>query len=119
MVGVVAAVRRWVNLNHEDRLATAEEQSRAIISPLQGIPGVAAELITNVIGHQPFGVELHVDPAVAGMTAEDVVERLKAGDPPIWTRVREGEDYIIMHVFGLSEGQDTFVGQRIASLFGK
>ena len=119
MVGVVAAVRRWVNLNHEDRLATAEEQSRAIIAPLKGIPGVSAELITNIIGHQPFGVELHIDPAVTGMTAEDVVERLKAGDPPVWTRVRDGENFIIMHVFGLSEGQDTYVGQRIASLFGK
>ena len=76
-------------------------------------------MITNSIGHQPFGVELHIDPAVNGMTAEDVVERLKAGDPPVWTRVRDGENFIIMHVFGLSEGQDTYVGQRIASLFGK
>jgi hypothetical protein len=112
-------VRRWVNLNHEERLVMAEEQSRAIIAPLQGIPGVSAELITNVIGHQPFGVELHVDPALTGMTAADVVTRLKDGDPPVWTRVREGEDYIILHVFGLFEGQDTYVGQRIASLFGR
>ena len=119
MVGVVAAVRRWVNLNHEERLASAEQQSLAIIAPLRGIPGVSAELISNVIGHQPFGVQLNVDPSVTGMTAEDVVARLKEGDPPVWTRVREGEDYIIMHVFGLAEGQDTYVGQRIASLFGK
>ena len=47
------------------------------------------------------------------------VLRLKEGDPPVWTRVREGEDFIIMHVFGLAEGQDTYVGQRIAALFGK
>ena len=119
MVGVVAAVKRWVNLNHEDRLATAEQQSRAIIAPLRGIPGVTAELIENVIGHQPFGVQLAVDPAVTGMTALEVVTRLKEGDPPVWTRVREGEDFIIMHVFGLAEGQDTYVGERIAALFGR
>ena len=75
MVGVVAAVRRWVNLNHEERLVIAEEQSRAIIAPLRGIPGVSAELITNIIGHQPFGVELHIDPSAAGMTAWKLARR--------------------------------------------
>ena len=117
VVGVVAAVKRWINLNHEERLATAEEQSRAIIAPLRGIPGVSAQLITNVIGHHPFGVQLNVDPAVTGMTLQDVVAKLKEGDPPVWTRVRAGEDFIIMHVFGLMKGQDTIVGERIAALF--
>ena len=39
--------------------------------------------------------------------------------PPIWTRVRDGEDQIIIHVFGLKDGEDALVGQRIAGLFGR
>ena len=119
MVGAVAAVRRWMTMNHEDRLAETELKCRNMLKPLQSIPGVTAELINNIIGHQPYGVTLELDSAVAGLAAEDVVNRLKAGDPPIWTRIREGDTGIILHAFGLNEGEDEVVGQRIAELFNK
>jgi L-seryl-tRNA(Ser) seleniumtransferase len=117
IVGAVAAVRRWMTLNHEERLADAERKTRTILAPLQGIPGVKARFIDNIIGHMPYGLTLEVDPLETGLTVYDVVTRLKEGDPPIWTRVRDGEDWIAIHVFGLNEGEDKIVGQRIAGLF--
>ena len=119
MVGAVAAVRRWMTMNHEERLAETETKCRNMLDPLLGIPGVTVELIDNIIGHQPYGVTLEVDSIVTGFSAHDVVDRLKAGDPPIWTRVREGDTGIILHAFGLNEGEDKIVGQRIAALFDK
>ena len=119
MVGVVAAVRRWMTMNHEERLAETETKCRNMLDPLQGIPGVTVELLDNIIGHQPYGVTLEVDSSVTGISAHDVVDLLKAGDPPIWTRVREGDTGIVLHAFGLNEGEDKIVGQRIAALFGK
>ncbi len=119
MVGVVAAVNHWMTMNHEDRLATAERQCLAMMAPLRGIPGVKAEMIDNIIGHQPYGVNLRVDAAVTGLTVYDVVDKLRAGDPPIWTRVRDGQDWITLQTFGLNHGQDKIVGERIAALFGK
>ena len=118
MVGAVAAVRHWMTMNHEERLAKAERQSQTVMAPLENIPGVNVQMLENVMGHQPFGVRLHVDSSVHGLTAEDVVRKLKEGDPPIWTRVREGEDFIIIHMFGLSDGEEKIVGERIAALFG-
>src|SRR5918999_727652 len=117
IVGAVAAVRRWMTLNHEERLADAERKTRTILAPLQGIPGVKARFIDNIIGHMPYGLTLEVDPLETGLTVYDVVTRLKEGDPPTWTRVRDGEDWIAIHVFGLNEGEDKIVGQRIAGLF--
>ena len=119
MVGVVAAVRLWMTMNHEERLADTETKCRNMLAPLQGISGVTVELSDNIIGHQPYGVTMEVDPVVTGMSAQDVVDRLKAGDPPIWTRVREGDTGIILHAFGLNEGEDKVVGERIAALFAK
>ncbi len=119
MVGAVAAVRRWVTLNHEERLSDAENKTRNISAPLRDIPGVDVQLIDNVVGHMPWGLDLKVDQAVAGLSIYDVVDRLKAGDPPVWTRVREGESWITIHVFGLKDGEDQIVGERIAALFGK
>ncbi|MFQ6028685.1 MAG: aminotransferase class V-fold PLP-dependent enzyme [Dehalococcoidia bacterium] len=117
IVGAVAAVRRWMTLNHEERLAEAEARSHTILGYLQGIPGLKAELIDNVIGHMPWGLTLKVDPAVCGMTLQDIVDRLKQGDPPVWTRVREGETWISIHMFGLAPGEEHIVGERVAALF--
>ena len=119
MVGVVAAVQRWMTMNHEERLADTETKCRNMLNPLLDIPGVTVELINNIIGHQPYGVTLEVNSDVTGITAHNVVDLLKAGDPPIWTRVREGDTGIVLHAFGLNEGEDKIVGERIAALFEK
>ena len=45
-----------------------------------------------------------------------VVNKLKEGSPSIWTRVRPGEDFIVIHTFGLKNGEDKIVGERIAEI---
>ncbi len=117
MIGAVAAVRHWMTMNHEDRLADSERRSHAILSAVAGISGLRAELIDNVIGHHAYGLNLWVDPAVAGFDIYDLRDRLKDGDPPVWTRVRDDEDFITIHMFGLNPGEETTVGERIAALF--
>ena len=119
MIGAVAAVRHWMTMNHEDRLADSERRTRAILGAVAGIPGLRAELIDNVIGHQPYGLKLWVDPAVAGFDIYDLRDRLKDGDPPVWTRVRDEDDFIAIHMFGLNPGEEITVGNRIAALFNK
>jgi len=119
MVGAVAAVKRWVTLNHEERLADIEEKCRNMMTPLQNIPGVTVTLSDNPIGHQPYGVTLELDERITGISCYQLVDRLKQGNPPIWTRVREGEHFIILHAFGLAESEDIAVGRGIAELVNK
>ncbi len=114
IVGVVAAVRRWMTLNHEERLDFAEGQSQAIIKPLKEIPGVTADLNTNIKAHQPFGVFVSVDPDIVGFTNDDLVDKLRDGEPSIWTRVQDGR--LVLHVFGLGEGEAELVGNAIAAV---
>jgi L-seryl-tRNA(Ser) seleniumtransferase len=116
IVGAVAAVRRWMTMNHEERLASIEQRSRTIAKPLQGLKGVRAEIIDNIVGQQPYGVKVTIDPNVTGMTAQQVVDILKAGDPPIWTRVApDTANEIYLHIFGLNEGEEKIVGERLAA----
>ena len=119
MVGAVVAVRHWMTMNHEERLASVESRCQSLLSIVQGLDdrGLKAVMLDNVIGHQPFGLELSVDPDASGMSAQDVVDKLKEGDPPIWTRVREGEENIVIHMFGMAEGEERIVGERIRELF--
>jgi len=117
MMGCVAAVRRWMTMNHEERLANVETRTQTIVTRLRTVPGVRVEMLDNIIGHQPFGLNLWVDEAVTGMNIRQVADKLKAGDPPIWTRVRDWEDFITIHMFGLNEHEEHIVGDRIAALF--
>ncbi len=118
IVGVVAAIRLWFTMNHEERLAQTEQQCQNILAPLERVPGLTATMLTNVIGHQPFGVSIELTGPETGITLQGIVDELKTGDPPIWTRVVKGEDSITIHGYGLSEGQDKIVGDRIAAIFG-
>jgi len=119
MIGAVTAVKHWMSMNHEERLAKAERQTSTIMAFLQSIPGVTTQRIENVIGHMPYGFDMKIDAFIAGLDVYEVVDRLKAGDPPIWTRVRDGESWITIHMFGLHDGEDKIVGERIAALFTK
>ena len=116
IIGVVSAVERWVSLNHESRLAYAEQQSTSIIEHLINVPGVSVELNTNIVGHQPFGVFIDIDEDIVGLSNEDLVASLKQQDPSIWTRVPAGDTRIVLHVFGLSKGQEEIVGKTIRKL---
>jgi L-seryl-tRNA(Ser) seleniumtransferase len=119
MVGAVAAVKHWMTMNHEDRLADTEQRTRVILGLVSGIPGLRAEMIDNVIGHQPYGLNIWVDKTVAGIDVYELRDKLRDGDPPIWTRVRDEDDYITIHMFGLNPGEDRIVGERIAALVKK
>lgn len=116
MIGVVTAVRRWLTMDHEDRLTSVEQKCQNMLAPLTNIPGLHANIVENIIGHQPFGVSVRIDPDKAGLTIHELLDKLKAGDPPIWTRIRDDEDFITLHGFGLNDGEDKIVGERIADL---
>ena len=115
MMGALAAVERWFRIDHEDRLAQAEQESMAIINELRNVPGVSATLVDNIVAHQPFGVTVSVDEDVVGFNNEGLVTKLRELDPPIWTRTMDNAPLQI-HVFGLNPGEAELVGRSIAQV---
>ena len=113
IIGVYTAVKRWMGLNHEERLSYEETKTLNIINELSPIDGIKVKIIDNIIGHQPFGLSLNIDSSVYKTNNHDFVELLKNSTPPIWTRVPDGEDSIIIHVFGMNIEQSNIVGKVI------
>ena len=113
VIGVLYAVRRWMSMNHEERLTSAEKKSLYIINSLRKIEGVEVNLIDNIIGHQPFGLSLDIDEKFFNTNNEKFVEILKNSNPQVWTRVPDGEKSIIIHVFGMNQEQSEIVAEVI------
>jgi uncharacterized pyridoxal phosphate-dependent enzyme len=119
IIGCVVAVERWMSLNHEDRLSKAETMTQTIIDKIKHIPTIEVSMIDNILGVQPFGLTITPN-SKADFTVEDLVEKLKSGNPPIWTRkaffAKEDEDYMEIHMFGLNPGEEKIVGDRIVEV---
>lgn len=115
IMGALAATERWFTINHEERLAYAEQESMAIVNAVRDVPGVSATLIDNIVAHQPFGVIVSVEESIVGFNNEGLVDRLQALDPPIWTRTSDNAP-LQLHVFGLNPGEAKLVGESIAKV---
>ncbi len=119
IIGVYTAVKRWMGLNHEERLSFEETKTLNIINQIKNIEGVDVNIIDNIIGHQPFGLSLDIDSNIYKTTNEEFVEILKNSTPPIWTRVPDGEKTIVIHVFGMNLEQSNIVGRIIKEKLGE
>ena len=64
--------------------------------------------VSKALGDLEGQLLQHLDPLIQ---QGNEVDHLKAGDLPIWTRVREEDSWITIHVRGLSkEGEDRIAG---------
>ena len=113
IIGVLYAVKRWMGMNHEERLSIEETKTLNIVNFLRNIKGVKVQIINNIIGHQPFGLSMDIDSNIYKTTNIDFVEILKNSSPSIWTRVPDGEESIVIHVFGMNNEQSNIVANVI------
>ena len=116
IVGVVAAIDRWLTMNHEDRLLGYEEQLTTVEEELESVPGVATSL-----EHVPqyFGSTLNVtfDFQTVGKTAQDISEELDGGNPRIWVVVVDDQT-IAINAHALNEGEELIVADGIRTAVG-
>ena len=127
IIALVAALRTWVTMDHEERLAQNEGRLSVIQRGLSGIAGVRTEIVDT---DHYSGSSLHVvvDTRAVGMTAEEVAVELDAGEPRIWVVLGAGDvlsgkaylhneglpaDTFVINAQALNEGEDEVVADRV------
>ena len=116
VVGVVAALKRWFTMNHEDRIAMEDAKRTAIASALRGVPGVKPWIPTGPLIGPNIVVHVAIDPQVTGKTASEVLAELEAGDPPIWARSSDGGRSVSIGVQVLTDEEVTIVARRLREI---
>ncbi|WP_370324052.1 hypothetical protein [Euzebya sp.] len=116
IAGLVAAVRRYVTLDHEAERRGWYEVVEQWRTHLQGLPGVAVSVDQRNEAGQPVPrLSVVIDPAVVGRTAEDVVFALMQGEPSIAV-LADGRDGLYISPDMLQPGDDEVVRERLLSL---
>ena len=113
VVAVTVALKEWLALDHEERIADHWIKADRIIEALSGVPHI--ETVRHVEDNSlSNGVMLTLDEEALGANAAGLVEALKEGDPSIWTR--SSGNRIRIAVAHLIEDEVEIVIQRLRGL---
>jgi L-seryl-tRNA(Ser) seleniumtransferase len=116
MVGLLAAVERYLKLDHEGRAKKDEQTVAAWNEALNKLPGVTAgRSFPNEAGQPLPRTLLTIDPKAAGTSRDEVVMQLEAGNPIIAVS-KAGNDGIYLNPMTLEPGEEKIVLDRLTAL---
>jgi uncharacterized pyridoxal phosphate-dependent enzyme len=113
IVGVVAALKRYLQLDHQARLKRFEERVDRMVEALNRVKGIEARKAWVGLGHpRPVSIpRVEVELIDIGMGPKEVVDRLYQGEPRIRIYTANGRLYISPQC--LREEEDRIVIQRL------
>ena len=116
MLGLLAAVETYLAADQAAVERDFEKRAETIRSSAAAVPGVKAEVfVPEVANHVPH-VRITWDAAAKGFNANDVVNRLRDGEPSIGTR-SEG-DAVVIGVWMMRPGEDKIVARQLRQVLG-
>ena len=109
MIGVLAAIERYLKVDHEAEMRVLESRASHIIEVLSKVKGLRAErYVPEIANHVPH-VQLDWE---GGLTARDVVRQLREGEPPIAISQR-GERGLTVSVWMMQGDEHKIVARRL------
>lgn len=118
MIAVLAAVERFVHLDHPAEWRRLEAMIDLIESGVKDVPTVSCKrMVPPIANHVPHLI-ITWDEKRLKRTRDQLTRELAAGDPPVKLgRVSgTGDDGLLISVLTLQEGEAEIVGKRIRGL---
>jgi L-seryl-tRNA(Ser) seleniumtransferase len=121
MVAMLAAVERYVRIDHKAEWREWERRLGVIEKALSGVPTLKARRVVPPIANRVPHLLLTWDERKLKLTRERLTRELAAGDPPVLIgRVRgTGDEGVLISVFVLQPGEDAIVADRLRAIFDR
>jgi L-seryl-tRNA(Ser) seleniumtransferase len=118
LVGMLAAVRWYLDLDHEELMNAYEDQVRYVVAALSDVPHVRAQRSFPSEAGQPMPrAEIIFDEPGLGMTRESILARLLDGDPSI-ALAPAGKNGVYVNPQTLEPGQERVIVHRLNEILG-
>lgn len=119
LVGLMTAVRLYLNLDHEALMQTYEDQVQAVIDAFAATPHVTARRSFPSEAGQPMPrAEIILDEAALGLTRGEVMAQLIEGQPSI-ALAEAGEAGLFVNPQTLTPGQERIIIDRILEILAR
>jgi L-seryl-tRNA(Ser) seleniumtransferase len=116
IMGLVAAVERYLSVDHEAERRELDDRAARVLQALGGLSGVSCQKdvpdIANCVPH----VLVNWTESEKGLSSQDASEKLIDGDPPVAVS-RVGAGSLRISMWMLRPGQDVIVAGRVKALF--
>ncbi len=112
IVGLVAAVERYMKLDHAAERRTLDERAGHILKTLEGLAGIESHVDVPDIANRVPHVVVRWDESTRKPASQQVVDRLMEGDPPI-AITRAGEGSLRISVWMLRGNEHRIVARRL------
>ena len=118
IVGLVTALKLFVERDHMAVIATCRAQSETIVAGLDDLTSVTAELMLPAETKTAFTfARIRIDQEARNMTGYDFILALKNGEPSIHPLERElDQNAVVIHPFGLQAGDDELIVARVREI---
>jgi uncharacterized pyridoxal phosphate-dependent enzyme len=118
IVGLMAAVKRYLNLDHKQLMRTYEEQVQHVIAAFADRPHVQARRSFPSEAGQPMPrAEILFDQEALGINRDQVLIRLREGDPAI-VLAAAGTSGVYLNPQTLRPGEEGIIVNRIVEILG-
>jgi L-seryl-tRNA(Ser) seleniumtransferase len=118
MIALLAAVERYVRIDHEAEWKEWERRLEVIEKALENIPTLRTQRVVPLLANHVPHLLFSWDEKRVRMTRERLTQELARGEPPIQIgRVHgTGDHGVLISVFMLGEGEDRVVAQRLHAI---
>jgi L-seryl-tRNA(Ser) seleniumtransferase len=111
MIGLLAAVERYLKLDHEAELRVLEGRVEHILTALSKVPGIKAERFVPHIANEVPHIAIQWDEGEKKLTARDAAKQLLEGEPAI--AVSGGNGRMTVSVWKMQRNEHRSVARRL------
>ena len=117
MVGLLAAVERYLKVDHDAEMRELEGRVEHIISALSRASGIRATRHVPVIANEVPHVQIEWDERAGKVSSQEAHQQLLNGDPPIHVQ-RRGPGQLLVSVWMMRAGEHRVVAKRLKEILG-
>jgi uncharacterized pyridoxal phosphate-dependent enzyme len=108
-------VERYLKVDHDAEMRELEARVKSIRGALKSVSGVQTDRHVPVIANEVPHVTVQWDESARGLTAQQVTEKLLAGDPAIHVQ-RPGNGQLLISVWMMRGDEHEIVGRRLREI---
>ena len=113
IMGLIAALDAFLKGDEEAEMATYRRRCEDLIDHLAEVPGITATVEHDDLVYTIPEAIVRFDKSWTGRSADEVVQALADGDPPIYARTIEPEEGLLLNPFNPTDEEIQIVGRRL------